>query len=305
MRILKTLFLSGLLQFAFNSWAQNTVTDSTATVVSYWYKNDITNLQLTKTKEKYEDGQLISTNSSKTLIEVKVLNASKDSYTIEWKYKQISVPLQDQNPMVLKLLKLSEGLEVVFKTDELGTFIELVNWKSIQKFINKSIDEMAKSINSTEFESALKKVKSIYSTRESIENIAIKDIQLYHSLYGGEYKLNEELSFQSLLPNVLGGEPFPSLFKLKMTELRPDSNYCKIETTQEIDGQKLSKEINKWVENVSDGESKNSKKPKLNLEDFSEFEIDLLTGWLTLARNQRVVVSENIKVVEILELKKF
>lgn len=90
-----------------------------------------------------------------------------------------------------------------------------------------------------------------------------------------------------------------------MTELRPDSNYCKIETTQEIDGQKLSKEINKWVENVSDGETKNSKKPKLNLEDFSEFEIDLLTGWLTLARNQRVVVSENIKVVEILELKKF
>ncbi len=304
MTTLKTFLTAGLLFSATLTWGQNKVTDTTATVVSYWQKGDKARLSFTQTKEKYKNGQLNSNNSSASIIDISIVDATEKSYTINWKYSNIKVNDQQANPLVQKLAKLSEGLVVIYKTDEMGTFKELVNWKKLQNSVYDALDKIAKEFNSPQVDAALNQVKSVYSTKESIEQIVIRDVQLFHSLYGGEYKLKEKIVSETQLPNFLGGDPFPAIVTIEMTELKPKDNYCKIQILQSIDKAKATKVISDWVEKVSDGKSKETKMPTINIDDFSEFEVELITGWVTRAFHKRIVEADDTKNIETYELKK-
>lgn len=283
------------------TWAQNVVTDTSATVAGYWKKNDKTKLQLTSTKERYKNGILQSTNTSTTIIDVWVKSATATSYIINWKYGATKMDDNSDNPLVKKLLKLNEGLEVTFQTDELGIFEQLLNWKEIQNHMYKAIDLMAKEFDSKEAQGAIKEIKKLYATRESIEETVIKDVQLYHTIYGLEYKLDEKLVIETELPNILGGDPFPGTMEVQMTELHPNENTCKIEMILALNEEKATAIIQAWMNAINPSIDK---LPIIQINDLNEFDVELITGWLSRAYCKRIAVTDGQKNIEITEIKR-
>src|SRR5688572_9828202 len=185
-----------------NGMGQNVVTDSTATVVTYWEKGDILKFSLLQKKEKYKDARLVSDGSSTSTIIITVIDATDKSYTLNWKCDQIKV--NDAGAMdtfSLRLIQIIEGINFTYKASELGEFQELLNWEEVRDFVHQLIDKLGQQSKNTDISSALIETKKIFDSKESIEQIILRDVQLLHTLYGGEYKLNEKISSETELPN--------------------------------------------------------------------------------------------------------
>lgn len=284
--------------------AQNKVTDTTATVVSYWKKGDTRDLLVKISKEKNVSGRL-SKDGVTYEAAVKVLDETDKSYTVEWRYKNVNVEKVD-NPIMKGILEMSEGQKVVYKTDELGAFKELVNWKELRKEMHKALDRLEKELGGNQAaKAAVGQVKEIYTTKANIES-SLKDIQLYHSPYGAEYTLNERITAETVLPNILGGDPLPAKLEVEMTDLKPEKNYCKIVTRQKVDEEKVKKVVLDFFKKMAKSSGKPLPKdfdiPALTIDDIHEHEIELAEGWVKRAYFKRTVQSGPSRQTETYEI---
>ena len=161
---------------------QNVVTDSTATVVSYWEKGDILKFSLLQKKEKYKDARLVSDGNSTSTIILTVIDATDKSYTLNWKCDQIRVNVAGaRDTFSLRLIQIIEGINFRYKTSELGEFQELLNWEEVRDFVHQVIDKLGQQSNNTDINSALLETKKIFNSKESIEQIILRDVQLLHT----------------------------------------------------------------------------------------------------------------------------
>jgi hypothetical protein len=279
------------------------VTDSTATVVSYWQKGDFANYTLTQTKEKYDNGKILSKGSSTSKIEISVIDATEESYIINWRYIDIKLNgNKAQNAVFEKFAKLTQGINFKYRTSELGEFKELLNWKEVQAASFKIIDNLVMEYTDPQMQGILKQTKAVFSTKESIEQIIMKDVQMLHGIYGGEYKLNQKVSGETELPNFLGGAPFPALLNVEMYDLDKKQGVCKIEVSQEIDKGKATKIVRDWMQ--KSGQSTNSGTNAINVSDNTKYEVELKSGWVKSLHHIRSSETYGLKNLEIQEIQK-
>jgi len=286
--------------------AQNQFTDTSTTIVTYWKKGETNIFDISNSKEKYQDGKLSSKGGSNYEAHVKILEETDKSYTIQWTYKNITTS-KDENPIVASMAKMSEGLQVIYKTDELGAFSELVNWEEMRDYLNRSIDKMLKQFdNNPQVAAVFNQVKGAFQTKEALEQLMIKDIQLYHSPYGAEYNLNEKLSVDMALPNMLGGDPFPAILTIELTELNPSKDNCILTTTQSVDKEKGSEIIYAFVNQMATALGKpipeGEELPAFEITDFNQHTCMLSSGLSTKAFHKRVTENNHIRQVETIEI---
>ena len=294
-----------ILQFNL-SFGQNVVTDTSATLITYWSEGETQTLHISQSKSKFKKGTLISEEASSYTAQIKVLEETETSYTIQWTYKNISA-LKSKDPFSKRIAKMTEGLKVIYKTDEVGIFSGIVNLTEIQQYMNTSLDVIISEYeNNPDLAPAMNQVRAIFSSKEAIEQLVIRDIQLYHSVYGSEYILNEEYSGETLLPNVLGGDPFPAIITVEMTKLIPYRNYAKFVMKQFVDPDKVMESIQNFTKEMAEKSGgsapDNQPLPKMDIYDYNEFEAQLETGWLSRAYYRRTVEADEAKIVESYEI---
>ncbi len=234
-KILTTVcLLSGLTTFG-----QINMKDSTAQVITYWEKGDKQNYLVTAEKIKIKGTDTASREKTTYNVQITVLSKSEKSYTIEWLYKDIKS--NSQNAKVQKLLNINKDMKVIFKTDELGTFIEVTNWKEIKDYIQKTTSILRKDFQGIpEMDNVLKQIEGIYSTKEAIESVSIKDIQQFHTFHGAKYKLGEVLEEKLKVPNIIGTEPFDSDLTIYLDEINEKDNNFIIRATQIVNKEQLT-----------------------------------------------------------------
>ncbi|MES2847927.1 MAG: hypothetical protein V4685_02640 [Bacteroidota bacterium] len=282
--------------------AQNVITDTTATVLAYWNKGDKAKYSLKMTKEKYGNGKKISGGTSESDIDIMVADATDSTYTLHWKYSKINLPgYNNSDPLIEKLTKLVEGITFKYLTEQDGSFKALVNYKEVQKAVNTSLDDFLKMYPQKE-RAMIEQVKTVFTSRESIEELIMKDVQLVHNLYGGEYKLHEKLTAETQLPNVLGGNPFPAILTIEMVQLDKLNKTCTINLDQVLDAEKAAKEVGAFLDKTSNPPLE--KLPDLDISDKYAFEVDLVTGWMKKVLFTRTAAAEGKKNVEIHEITK-
>lgn len=292
-----------LLLSSSNAYAQDQKKDATASIVSYWKEGDTKRFTVRKTKEKDVNGKLSKETVSQD-VTLRVLDEDENSYTVEWTYENTTA--QVGNPLIERLYATSNGLRVIYRTDELGVFTELLNWKEIQEHLYKALDMAEKQVEDNQAaKSVFSQFKAIYSTRESIESM-LKDINIYHSPYGSEYTLNEKITAETQLPNMLGGSPLPAKVEVQMTELKPELDYCKIVTKQRIDREKATQMVYEFLKRTSEQSGKPLPKdfemPVLNVDDTSEHEIELAKGWVKKAYHKRELQSGPARQIDTYEI---
>lgn len=297
------LFLQTLFLVPF---AQNRITDTSATCIAFWKNGEVRVLQITHGKEKYDSSKLKSKTTVTYEAHIKIIDSAASGYTIEWVYKNFrSSDINDQ--LSGGINTIMEGLKILYKTDDIGSFSELINWKEVRDFAFNSFEQVLDSNSGNKtVTSALNEVKAMFHSKENIEAVMIKEIQLYHTPYGVEY-YKSELIQQTALPNITGGSPMPAKISYKIIELDPKKDFCRVYQKQTIDKGIAGPIIADMLKKLSGDKIQNEVDIKKEIEDIeisdiNEFCFALGSGWLSSIFFKRISNVANFKQIESYEI---
>lgn len=288
-------------------FAQINMADSSVQVISYWDKGEKQNYAITLEKIKIKGEDTTSKELISYDVEVSVTGATKNSYTVQWDYKNFKT--NDKNEFTQELSKINKNMQVIYKTDEMGGFIEVVNWKEIKAYNQKAVAVLKKKFGTApEIEKMLKQIENTFSSKEAIEAASIKDIQQFHSFHGGKYKLHEEISDKIKVPNVLTNIPFDADYSLYLDEINETDNNYILRSSQVVDSTQLMDATFQFLGNLA--KSMNIKAPtKEDIKGLSN-EIQLASrihgsGWVVYSVQTTTVNSDNQSNIEerIIEVK--
>lgn len=302
-KLLTVLFLAT----GATTFGQINMADSTAQVITYWEKGEKQNYTVITEKIKLKGTDTTSRELTTYDVEITVLNQTDKSYTVQWLYKNIKT--NSTNPTIQKLMNVTKDMKVVFKTDELGAFVEVINWKEVKDYIQKATTTLRKDFKDIpEMDKILKKIEATYSTKEAIESASIKDIQQFHTFHGAKYKLGEVLEGKLKVPNLYGAEPFDSDFTVYLDEINEEDNNFIMRATQEVDKEQLTNATFTYLTTMA----KNMKVNPPKREDLKDLKNETLTasrmhgtGWVVYSVQTTTVTSDNMTNIEerIIELK--
>jgi hypothetical protein len=303
----KFTVFSLLSLFIMPLFAQINMADSSVQVISYWDKGEKQNYAITLEKIKIKGEDTTSKELISYDVEVSVTGATKNSYTVQWDYKNFKT--NDKNEFTQELSKINKNMQVIYKTDEMGGFIEVVNWKEIKAYNQKAVAVLKKKFGTApEIEKMLKQIENTFSSKEAIEAASIKDIQQFHSFHGGKYKLHEEISDKIKVPNVLTNIPFDADYSLYLDEINETDNNYILRSSQVVDSTQLMDATFQFLGNLA--KSMNIKAPtKEDIKGLSN-EIQLASrihgsGWVVYSVQTTTVNSDNQSNIEerIIEVK--
>ena len=302
-------YLSGFVLILFvlfhsSDFAQNKFTDSSVTFVTYWKKGETKTLHISQSKERSMEGQGGSNSGFVYDADVLVLDSTKNSFTIQWKFKNIK-KFGDEDPTIEANRRMLDNLKILYKTNDLGMFSELQNWQEIQKKLFSALDKMQKENQESQLVGRIvSSLKKVLGTKENIQNILISEVQLYHLPYGAEYKFKNRVKLDATMPNIFGGRPLPAITTVELTELRPVENYCKLEQTMQIDSLRASAILQEYFDKLATSQSSgsNSQQPAFDMKTSTTHWMEISTGWFKKIRYSRIVTSGNMKMTEKVEI---
>lgn len=290
-KILGLLFLTSIKLFS-----QIDMADSTVQVIGYWDMDEKYSFNITE--EKYQVIEFQDTTEREIfsyVVDVTIIDSTENSYTIEWFYRDFN--FDSTNEIMQKLAAITDEMKIIIKTDEFGTFLEVVNWKDIRKFIKKGISTLENDYKEIpNMDKVFAQVKDLFSTKESIESAAIPEIQQFYTYHGAKYKLGEELNATMKLPNLYGGEPFDSDLTVWLDEINPDDNDYIIRMNQNINPEQLADATFNYLSKMSS----NLEAPEISRDDFENISNTILTasiihgtGWIIYSVETKEVRVKN------------
>src|SRR5690606_32017512 len=213
------LILIGLtLLFSTKVFGQINLADSTVQVIGYWDNKEKQTYLVTTEKYKIKNSDTTSTERMTYEVDITIKDSTEKSYTIEWSYKNFNI--NTDNKFTKKLASISQNMNVIIKTDEMGAFTEVVNWKEVRDYIKSTTNILKKEFKDIlKIDEIVNQVIGLFSTKEAIESVAIKDIQQFYTYHGGKYKLGEEITTQMKFPNLYGGQPFDVEVAIQLDEI--------------------------------------------------------------------------------------
>lgn len=286
--------------------AQNRTTDTSATCIAFWKNKESKIYQIKHSKEKTESATKNSKSESGYEAHIKIIDSSEAGFTIEWVYKNFTnsgAPEYTLN----SLNAIMDGLKFVYKTNDVGTFSELLNWQEVRDYSIKSYEKaIADKSKNKDFVAAISQLKTIFNSKENIEMVLIKEIQLFHSPYGVEYNISG-LSVETELPNVTGGQAIPATISIKLNELKVNDDFCKVSINQKIDKGKAGPIIIDMLKKLSGKPNQNEEEIKkgiidMEVSDYNDFTYNISSGWLSKILFKRFTHVGIFKQVEIYEI---
>lgn len=200
--------------------------------VSNWSVGDIYYFKITQINQHWTDNSLTNDQKQEYIAKFSVIDSTENSYTINWSYeKNIGEAYNIPENLRNKFSKYNLT-EIKYKTSEVGTFIEILNWKEIGESMNNMFDDLIEIPDVKDekkkkaLETSLNRLRQIYSSKQGIEQLAFKEIQIFHMPLGIEFDINEPLFYDEELPNIFGGYPIKAKAKIYFEEVDFDENFC-------------------------------------------------------------------------------
>lgn len=303
----KTLIIGILLIFSIQLFGQISVKDSTVQVIGYWSKLEKQSYDVSFEKLKIKNKDTISRELMKYEVDIKVIDSTENSYISEWHYKNFKI--DTKNELVKKLTSLSEDITVLIKTDELGAFIEVVNWENVRDYLNKVAIELKTELKDVpNSDKIIDNIIKTYNSKKSIEANAIKDALQFYSFYGVKYKLDEEIKGNLTVLNNFGGKPFDNEVKLSLDEINAEEGNSIIRMKQTVDSKQLTDETYKYLKKIGTFGKNIPKRedfPALTNETYTASRIHGDTGWIIYSIETKEIKAEETTNIEerIIEIK--
>lgn len=303
----KTCAFFFALLFVLPVFSQINSADSTVQVIGYWNLHEKQTYKFTEESNQIKNGtDTVKSNKITYLVDVEILDSTANSYTIQWFYHDLQV-LKSAEPVMDEILKLSDNMKMIFTTNEMGQYEGLVNWMELRDRQNSALDTVAKRFSSIpNFDKYVEGMKKQFSTKESIENSATKEIMLFYTFHGARYKLGEELNTEIKMPNMMGGEPFDGNLTVSLDTIDTTNDFYVLRCWQIADAGQLAAAavdfVNKMASTMAEKSvtlPKNEIPPVVNELRISS-QIHGSTGWpLYVYQNSDVSVGNTLQLNEV------
>lgn len=237
--MMKILSLITILLISTNLFSQ--IDTTKIAFVSYWSIGDSYNFKISKIKKQWKEGKLTKDQKQDYIANFKVIDSTENSYTINWSYENDLGNTYKIPEKLLDRFSKYKITEIKYKTSEVGYLIEILNWKEVGDTMNSMIvdiievlgdkDEMKKDALKT----AMQPFKQIYSSKQGVEQLVLKELQYFHFPMGLEYDITEPILYDDELPNMLGGRPIKAKAKLYFENVDFEESFCVIKQELSLD----------------------------------------------------------------------
>ena len=295
---MKKLFIIALILSILQGYGKDHGENLCMKICGNWAINETKTYSVKESCKKYKGDQQLCEETTEYDATISIDSITPDGYVFKWKFSQIKVFA----PHIIykKMGELCEGLEVLYKTDKNGTFIELVNYNEIHDCLCKSLCTLAKLFpNNPTIEAVFEQVRSTFSTREAMEATLLNEIKLFHSLYGKNVSSSMNKEFKKRVPNLFGGTPFPGICSIEVENFDNESKICTVAVNQFINKEQAQNTIYRYLKNLSRRMShpipSKEEIPEIQINDSSSISINLLSGWLICATNNELISTGNIQ----------
>jgi hypothetical protein len=296
----KLFTLAGILCMSLNIYAQINPADSTAQVIGYWQNKEKQSYNFTYEKYKVVNADTSAREIIQYQVDITITDSTGKGYTIEWAYKNYNI--QSDNQIIKKIASLAKDKAVVLRTNELGTIQEVVNWKEIREYMQKTGKLLEKEMK--DFPNAqqiIAQVMNMYMSKESIEANAIKDALQFYTFHGAKYTLGEKLTGKVQLMNNFGGKPFDTELSVSLDEIDQENDIALIRMYQNIDSQQLTDATYAYLKTVAPAGKPmpaKDKFPLLTNETWTASQIHGGSGWVIYSIETKQTMAEGIVNVE-------
>jgi len=310
--ILLSLFISLALysQVLFND---------TVVITANWQKGYEAIYEVVKSKIQYSNDQQELNTNQKFYIKLKVLDATKDNYTIEYGIDSVQFNLEQKNLELTNIInKILPKIKYVFITDIYGEFVELLNWEKTRDsifnlFENSGIINELGVTDANEKEKIIQTLKNMYNSQEAVESMLAKDILFLFSFYGYQYPINQTVYFESFYKIPIGEASVLGNGQIKLISTNAEENMIEVFQTIDLDEKDVKKAIYSYIEKMTkeldlDKESiKEMKKINYMIHDSTHIKFDLNSGWFIdgyFKRNSLINQEKKLQRIDIISYKK-
>jgi hypothetical protein len=303
----KLLIFGTIFLLSSTLFGQISAKDSTVQVIGYWAKQETQSYNVSYEKFKIKSKDTISRELMKYEIDIKIIDSTKNSYTIEWLYKNYSI--DTENELVRKLTSIANDISVKIKTDEYGAFVEIINWKEVRDYLEKVTEKLKVELKDVpNYKKIIANVMSIYSTKESIEANAIKDALQFYQFHGVKYNLGEELEGVLETSNNFGGKPFETDVRFSLDEINEIDGNSILRSNQIINSKQLTDATYKHLKTLGTFGDKippRNEFPSLTNETSTASRIHGETGWIIYSIETKEITAEETTSIEerVIEIK--
>lgn len=235
----KIFSLIALLIISTNLFCQQDTTR--VPFVAYWTMGDSYNFKVTKINQQWKEGELTKDKKEEYLASFTVIDSSANSYTIRWAFENYLNDSYDIPDEYQEIFSKYDILEILYTTNELGAFNEILNWEELGKTLSTMIDELVEVLGKDNKElheillKTMKPIKEAFSTKNGIENFVVGELQFFHFPLGIDIDAKEPSFYVDELPNMFGGNPIKANAKLYIDTVDFEENFCVLKQEQSLD----------------------------------------------------------------------
>lgn len=226
----KILIIVVILSITTNLFSQ--IDSTKVAFVSYWSIGDSYNFKVTKINQQWKEDKLTKDQKQEYIANFTVIDSTDNSYTINWSYENDLGNTYNIPKELLERFSKYKLTEIKYKTSEVGDFLEILNWKEVGEIMNSMFDDIIEVLgeNDKKKKDALKLAmlpfKQMYSSKQGVEQLVLKELQYFHFPMGLEYDITEPLIYDDELPNMFGGEPIKAKAKLYFEDVDFEESFC-------------------------------------------------------------------------------
>lgn len=220
--------------------------------ISYWSIGDSYDFKVTKINQQWKEGKLTKDQKQEYIANFTVIDSTENSYTINWSYENDLGNTYNIPEELLDKFSKYKLTEIKYKTSEVGDLLEILNWKEVGEIMNNMFEDIIEVLGKNDekkqdaLKTALQPFKQIYSSKQGVEQLVLKELQYFHYPMGLEYDITEPLFYEEELPNMFGGKPIKAKAKLHFENIDFEESFCVIKQEMSIDPND-SKEMLKQV----------------------------------------------------------
>ncbi|MBU2020290.1 MAG: hypothetical protein KJ941_11650 [Bacteroidetes bacterium] len=255
-------------------------------IVAYWSIGDSYDFKITKTKEKQNKAGQMVPETFRYIANFEVIDSSDVRYKIRWTFKNDFTRLNIPNEVLEELGELDIS-EVIYYTDELGSFLEIENWQEISNQMREVFDRLTTIMTASapekreSFELMMKPIFQVYQSKEGLENKAFEELRAFHFPFGFEFNSKQVLKYQDELPNMFGGKPIKAETNIIVENYNYEDSYCELKQTMklnETDTKRVVMEYLKMTGMSNQEVTKAMKKAVLKINDDNRYHLFYYPG---------------------------
>ncbi|WP_159038438.1 hypothetical protein [Brumimicrobium mesophilum] len=255
--------------------------------VSYWSIGDSYDFKISKIRQQWKEGKQTKDEKQEYIANFTVIDSTESSYTIIWSYENDLINSYDIPENLMDRFSKYETVAIKYKTSEVGDIIEVINWKEVSDIMISMFDDMIEILGENDevkkeaLRSALDPFKQAYSSKDGVEQLALKELQYFHFPLGVEFDITEPLFYEEELPNMFGGKPIKAKSKIYFENVDFENDFCVLKQEMNLDPKDTKQIIQQVFKqmNLNDKEMKNALKTSvLEINDRNIYEYYFYPG---------------------------